>query len=208
MNTTTKETDQTKLKTALEWWEDLETQWKIAFNQAYFQKEPTEDAPTDEDLIALYFEGEVFRFAGPTAANPNIQMELTNLSGLIALNQMKYLSITNVKLDNLKELIEHIHLENLFVYENGLTSLEGIEKMVHLKSLYFHNNKIASLTPLKNLINLETVFAFDNELTNLDGISEDHADNLTAFYIQPNEGLRDRDIIKFQNSVGIICRKG
>ena len=108
----------------------------------------------------------------------------------------------------LEELKELGPLPYLFVYENKLESLNGIENMKNLKDLYFQNNKISSLRPLKKLKKLETIYASGNSLSTFDGLTEKHGDNIRNFYGLPNENIRDREIIKFQNKAGIIVKKG
>jgi len=197
-----------ELLRAKRWWKELEVQWKMAFNEAVFGKGPVLEPPHDDALMVLLVRADSLRFAGPFAHNPNMQTVLTNLSGLVPLYHLHYLSITNMNLKDLSELKRHTNLEHLFVYENKLEALNGIENMKKLKDLYFQNNQISSLKPLKKLTKLETIYASGNKIASFDGITEKHADNVRNFYGIPNEEIKDRDIIKFQNTVGIICKKG
>lgn len=197
-----------ELLRAKSWWKELETQWQLAYNEAVFAKGPIFEPPHDDELIHLLVRADTLRFAGALAQNPNMTTILTNLSGLIPLYNLKYLSISNMNFKNLKELKRHTKLEHLFVYENQLESLEGIEDMQNLKSLYFQSNKIERLKPIEKLTKLETIHAANNKISDLNGITEKHADSIRNFYGIPNDGIRDRDIIKFQNSTGIICKKG
>ncbi len=197
-----------ELKRARKWWQDLELQWKFAYNEAVFGKGPTIEPPRDEELMLLLIRADTLRFAGPLAHNPNITTPLTNLSGLIPLYHLKYLSLTHMKVSGLTELRRHTQLEHLFVYNNQLTSLDGIEGMLNLKDLYFQNNQIQDLTPIARLTNLHTIYASGNKINKINGLSDKHGDNLRKFYILPNDDLPDREIIRTQNEVGIICRTG
>jgi len=197
-----------ELLRAKKWWKNLEAQWQLAFNQAVFGKGPVFEPPHDDALMTLLVRADTLRFAGPLAYNPNMTTVLTNLSGLVPLYHLYCLSISNMDLQNLQALKRHQKLEHLFVYENKLKSLEGIENMKNLKDLYFQNNQVTSLKPLKKLTKLETVYASNNKFTEIKGLTEKHADSIKKLYMLPNEGLKDRDIIKFQNSIGIICHKG
>ena len=197
-----------ELKRAQQWWMKLEMQWKMAFNEAVFGKGPTIEPPKDDELMILLVGADTLRFAGPLAYKPNMTTMVTNLSGLIPLYHLTYLSLTNTHITSLKELRHHTKLQHLFVYENKLTSLEGIEGMKDLKNLYFQHNQITDLTPLKKLKNLDTIYACNNKLTKINGLTEKNTKKLKKFYIMPNNDLPDREIIKFQNTVGIICRKG
>ncbi len=193
---------------AKKWWNDLEVQWKFAYNETCFGVGPTMEPPHDDKLMMMLLGADTFRFAGPGAHNPNMSTRLTNLSGLVPLYRMTYLSITNMAITSLWELRNHTNLEHLFVYENQLTSLKGIEGMKNLESLYFHHNHIPDLKPLKGLKKLKTVYASNNKLKNFDGLQEHHADTIDMFYGLPNGDIRDRDVIKFQNSIGLIVRTG
>ncbi len=201
-------TSSEELKRAQKWWRDLEMQWKLAYNEACFGKGSVLEPPKDDELMILLIRADTFRFAGPMAMNSNMTTKLTNLSGMIPLYHIHYLSISHTNITSLKDLKRHTKIEHLFVQENKLTSLRGIEGMTNLKELYCQNNAISDLYPVNKLSNLETLYVSNNKLTNLNAVTEAHSDNMKKFYVLPNEGLKDRDIIKFQNSVGIICRKG
>ncbi|NJL76839.1 MAG: leucine-rich repeat domain-containing protein [Saprospiraceae bacterium] len=84
----------------------------------------------------------------------------------------------------------------------------GIEGMENLKELYVQGNEITSLMPLQHLTNLEVLYASGNQLTSFDGITEAHAEKMKSFRVLPNEGIRDKTVIQFQNSIGIICKQG
>lgn len=197
-----------ELKRAQKWWADLEIQWKMAYNEAVFDKGPTLESPKDDELMTLLIRANTLRFAGPLSARPNLSVELTNLSGLIPLYHLHFLSITHTKISSLMELEKHTNLKHLFLYDNQITSLKGIEGIKGLKELYVQNNLLESLKPVKKLTKLETLYCSGNQLIKINGLTEKHSDNMKRFVIMPNEHLRDRDIIKFQNKIGIICKKG
>lgn len=189
------------------WWTQLETQWKTAFSQAFFRQEQMLAMPSNQELVDLW-QTPLLRLAGPTAFDPVTTVELTNLSGIVALKQLSYLSITNMQLTNLEALHQHTKMEYLYVYENQLTSLEGIENMLLLKELYCQGNQITTLSPIKNLIQLETVYATSNALTSLEGITLAHEEKLRNLRALPNEQLRHREVIRVQNEFGILVQKG
>ncbi len=197
-----------ELQRAKKWWQDLEMQWKMAYNEATFGKGPTLEPPKDDELMVLLIQADTLRFAGPMAIHPNITTPLTNLSGLIPLYHLTYLSITNMYLTGLKELAPFTKMKHLFVYENRLNSLEGIEQMTELENLYVQGNELTDLTPIKNLTKLETLYVTNNKFTKINGLTEKHADKIKKFYVQPNDNLPDKEIIRVQNELGIICRNG
>ena len=197
-----------ELKRARKWWQDLEMQWKFAYNEAVYGKGPTIEPPKDEELMLLLLQIDTLRFAGPLAFNPNMTTVLTNLSGLIPLYHVTYLSISNMKLDSLKPLVRFNKLKYLYVYENQLDSLEGIENLTGLTQLYAQNNNITDLSPVKKLTNLETLYVTNNAFDKINGLTLKHEDKLQKFYVLPNKNLRHREVIRIQNELGILCQKG
>jgi Leucine-rich repeat (LRR) protein len=148
------------------------------------------------------------RFAGPSAAYPNMKTVLKDLSGLTKFQNLETLVVINHSIKSVSELANLTTLKSLFVYENKIESLVGVENLENLNEIYFHSNKIKSLKPLENLVNLDKIYASNNLIENFDGITEAHSYKLKNFHILPNENLSDRDIIKFENSVFIKCLKG
>lgn len=190
------------------WWQGTSLKWKMAFNEAVFGKGPTIEPPKEEELILLLTRATALRFAGPTAYSPNLSQIPSDLSAIAGLEHLTYLSFTDSALTSLREISGLIQMEKLFVYNNELTSLEGIERMSGLDELACHNNRITSLEPVRHLTQLETLYVVNNRLTSLSGITIDHEDRLRNFYVQPNDELRHREIIRVQNECGILCKKG
>lgn len=193
---------------ARKWWEDLEMQWKLAYNQAVFGVGPTVEPPKEDMLMMLLTQIDTLRFAGPLALNPNMSTVLTNLSGLIPLYKLRYLSLTNMEVESLQPLVNFTQLEHLFVNNNRIKSLQGIENLTKLVDLYVQQNQIKDLKPIEKLTNLHTIYALGNQLEKIDGLNENHVAKLRQFYILPNDNLPDKEILRVQNEIGIICRKG
>ncbi|MEM6772539.1 MAG: leucine-rich repeat domain-containing protein, partial [Bacteroidota bacterium] len=196
-----------ELQRARQWWRDLELQWKLAYNEAVFGVGPTVEPPHDDHLMLLLLQIDTLRFAGPGAENANVTTPLTNLSGLIPLYHLSYLSVTFMHLTGLTELARHTRLQHLFVYNNQLASLKGIEQATGLVNLYAQCNKLRDVEPIRRLVQLETIYVNYNELTSLGGITQKHEEKLRRFYALPNDDIRDREILRVQNEIGIICRK-
>ncbi len=199
---------QLNLPSAQTWWNDLESPWKIAFNEAVFGRGATTATPKDEQLLQLLNDTEVLRLAGPTAYSPNVSVEIFELSGVVALQQLRFLSVTNMPLKSVKELAGLTQLRHLYLYDNQIESLEGIEYLTELEELYFQNNQVSDLRPLQALTKLRTIYASNNRFSKLVGLTEAHADQLKRFYVQPNQHLPDREIIRLQNELGILGRLG
>lgn len=200
--------DQEVLRQATDWWHGLESQWQRAFSKGVLQLGDTTDLPKPEDLHYLYQEAFQVRLAGPSAPHPNIDFELTNLSGLIGLKSLTYISITNMAVDNLRELRDHTSFTSLFVQDNQLTSLAGIEGNADLLSLHCQGNLITDLNPIRSLTKLQTLYAPNNRLSSLEGITPEHAEEMRNCTVLPNEDLRDRHVLRLQNECGIIARTG
>lgn len=189
------------------WWNDLSEAWKMAFNEATFNKGAIPDLPTNEEMAGLVT-SPALRFAGPSAPYPNMSRELTDLSGLAGLNKVEILVVTFQKVRSVKELRNLTQLKSLFLHDNQITSLQGIENLKNLEKLYVQNNEINSLKWLKPLQKLNELYCFDNKLTSLEGISSAHAKALKRFVCLPNDDLPDKEIIRVEQKVGIRCQRG
>lgn len=196
------------IQRAQRWFDGLEIQWKMAYNEAIYGNGPIIKRPDDKNLLLLLVHIDTVRFAGPMSDQPNMTTTLSNLSGLKGLNHLKYISITNHNIESLVPIRYLTKLEHLFVNDNKLKSLDGIEKMHALKDLYCQGNQIDDLSPIKNLTNLETIYACRNTFSQIDGLNENHVKNLKKFYILPNTNLPDREVIRVQNELGILCKTG
>ncbi len=189
-----------------DWWENLEDQWKKAFNAAFLQKKETKDLPTDEELLDL-FESPTFRAVGPRGMYPNITFELSNLSGIKHLTNLKYLFVTHGSLVNLNG-IEHLSMvESLYVNSNKLTSVKPIYYLKKIKNLYINANQVNSIIPAKYLKNLTSFYCNYNKLVNLHGIIPDHKKTLKEFYCLPNEQLKLTEIKRIEEGLNIKCSK-
>ena len=197
-----------ELQRARRWWKDLELQWKMAYNEVVFGMGPTAEPPHDDHLMLLLLQIDTLRFAGPTAMHPNVTTPLTNLSGLIPLYHLRYLSFTHMPITGVTELERHTELRHLFLQHNRITSLNGIAKATKLETLYVQHNCLTSLNPVRGMTELTSLYVTHNRLSTLDGITEKHADQLRKCYVMPNEQLPHREIIRLQNEAGILCRTG
>ncbi|MBB4080957.1 Leucine-rich repeat (LRR) protein [Lewinella aquimaris] len=189
------------------WWTALETQWQRVFRETYLNLPPGDGTPTDAELESL-LSAQVLRCAGPTAPYPNTSVVLTNLSGLAELQELTFVSVTDSHIRDLAELARHRNLRSLFVQDNQLTSLSGIEALTELESLYAQNNQLSSLEPIRALTKLHTLYVSGNQLTSISGLTPDHGDTLRNCYILPNEHLPNREIIKLQQKVGLLPKRG
>ncbi|MBO9592047.1 MAG: leucine-rich repeat domain-containing protein [Niabella sp.] len=186
----------------IEWWNNLEQQWKQAFEVTFFRNSATPALPD----IGQLQNTPVLRLAGPRAPYPNMNFEITNLSGIATLQQLEILVITHQQIKDIQLLRSLKNLKSLFLFNNQIESLEGIEALTNLEQLYVQCNNITSLMPLQQLTQLREVYINDNALTSLEGLTEAHSDNLTSLFCLPNTGLKQKEIIRVENQLGIRCR--
>ena len=183
------------------WWTVLEPQWKMAFQIAILNHQ---NSPSDEDLD-MVFNAKVLRLAGPTAPYPNINFELTNLSGVQDLIHLEILVATHHKLTTLKEVENLKELKSLYLFNNQITDLQGVEELTKLEQLYVHCNKISTLLPLKSLTQLKEIYVNFNELTSFEGITKHHEKHLKMFFCLPNDKISFKDVMQFERKMGIKC---
>jgi Leucine-rich repeat (LRR) protein len=189
------------------WWNELSDTWKIAFNEAVFNKGTVPDLPSDQEMAHLVT-SPALRFAGPSAPYPNMSSELIDLSGLVSLNKIEILVVTFHKVRSLKELRSLTQLKSLFLHDNQIASLQGVENMKMLEKLYVQNNQVNSLKWVKPLQKLNELYCFNNRLLSLEGITSAHAKALKRFVCLPNDDLPEKEIIRVEQKVGIRCQRG
>lgn len=183
------------------WWSQLETQWKQAFGTitGHF------NVPGDIELDKI-FTTPTIRLAGPKAPFPNVQFELTNLNGIKYLANLSIVIITHHQIENIDVLSNLPNLKSLFLFNNKIENLYGIEDLIQLEQLYVQCNRITSIKPIEKLVNLKELYVNDNLINSLDGLTEQHSDKLTSFVCRPNEHLKQKEIIRAERELGIICR--
>ena len=186
----------------LRWWMELEPQWRAAFSFAFFNHA---GQPTAEELENLW-QTPVLRFAGPRAAYPNMNFELTNCSGLAGMRNLEILVLTNHQISALDGLADLPNLKSLFVNNNNLPSLSGVEQFTRLEQLYAQVNPVDSLGAIRNLMHLKELYVGLTALKSLDGLTRKHATRLKSFYCLPNDNLTDREIMRVERNLGIRCR--
>ena len=186
-----------------DWWKQLEPQWKQVFG---LMVTGHQNEPTGVELETI-FTIPTIRLAGPTAPFPNMQFELTNLSGLQDLSNLSIVIITHHRIENIEVLSHLSNLKSLFLFNNTIKSLHGIEGLIQLEQLYVQCNQITSIRPIEHLINLREFYINDNRIETLDGLTEKHSNKLTMFMCRPNEYLSQKEIIRAERELGIICRR-
>lgn len=188
------------------WWSGLTEEWKKAFNEVMLRRSTTEDLP----LLTLHqiWSAQALRFAGPTAAYPNMSFELDNIDAVLGFPKLEIFVFTYQQLKSLKDIGKIPNLRSLFVFNNQIGSLDGIEALPALQEFYFQSNRIHSLSNLENLRQLRTIYCTNNELRSFEGVGAQHLPALKDFFCIPNDLVPQSEIIRMEREVGIICKKG
>ncbi|MEO8412068.1 MAG: leucine-rich repeat domain-containing protein [Ginsengibacter sp.] len=184
------------------WWKDLELQWKQAFGLSVTIDQPEPDAAELKEIFSM----QTIRLAGPKAPFPNMPFELSNLSGLQHLCSLTIVIVTHHKIENIEVLRNLTNVKSLFLFNNNIESLTGIEELTQLEQLYVQCNQISSLKPVEKLVNLKELYINDNRIESLNGLTEMHSEKLTMFVCRPNKQLRQKEIIRAERDLGIMCR--
>jgi hypothetical protein len=190
----------------LEWWNQLEEQWKLAFSQVFFQTK-TYYSPTKAEILDLWTMP-VLRFASPGADNPNMGFELTNLSGLQGFPKLELLFVIHHEITHLQEISALTQLKQLVVYNNKIESLSGVEKLLDLEKLFVHENNISSIEEVIFLEKLAAFTCFKNPLKSLRGLAVEHQPNLQSILALPNEYLSEEEILRTEKATGLTLEKG
>lgn len=184
------------------WWRQLSPGWKQAFAETVFHHA---NEPTPGELAQL-FALQALRFAGPRAAYANMRFELTDLSGVAALTNLTVLVVIHHRIETITEVQSLTQLKALFLLDNQIKSLAGIEDLLSLEQLYVQLNQIDSLKPVAKLTNLKELYVHDNPLSSLEGLTEAHSEKLEGFFCKPNEGLKQKEIMRVERELYIRCR--
>ena len=141
----------------LEWWLDLEPQWRLAFTEAMFMRKNSKSKnnyrPTDEELIFLFEQKKLYICGTGQFKNrnnqPDITFQLTNLSGVKNLT-----NLTRIECD----------------FNGQISSLEPLRHLVNLEVLWADNNKIVDLSPLMELPKLARLCVWNNQITSIEPV--------------------------------------
>ena len=186
----------------LDWWRQLEPQWKKAFAEVVFHHT---NEPSTEELTQLFY-SPALRFAGPASPYPNMSFELNNLSGLTQLSNLQILVIIYQHIQTIYELRFLKNLKSLFLYNNQIVNLDGIEDLTNLEQLYVQWNEITCLKPVQRLVNLRELYVHNNCISDLEGVTEEHAEKLETLFCKPNDRLKQKEILNVERNLGIRCR--
>ena len=184
------------------WWHSLTPAWKETFAQTCFKHS---NEPTQLELAQLC-NALALRFAGPSAPYPNMSFELEDLSGIAQLENLEILVAAHHQRETITDVRGLGRLKSLFLNNNRITSLEGIEGLAGLRQLYVQHNRLTSILPVLSLLNLEELYVHDNSLISLEGLTEEHAEKMDKLFCKPNDGLKQKELMRIEREFGIRCR--
>ncbi len=120
------------------WWNSLEEQWQTVFAMKFnFDKK----MPNKEVLKGIIKNTEHFIFHGNRSLYLGAPIALTNISGILALKNLKTLDLSYHKIENLKGIERLSHLEEITLHMNELKTVKGVEHLPKLKKLEIPQNK-------------------------------------------------------------------
>lgn len=145
-------------RTELEnWWDNLEEQWKYAFNQTVLTRGEVLAIPDEDQLRGLFkrkkidIVGSGILFFGLN----QLSFKLTNLSGLKELSQIEELNISGHDLADLHGIEHFEQLDFLNCTSNQITTMEHIKDITTLKTLIIQDNNLFDLQGIENMSQLE-----------------------------------------------------
>ncbi|RYZ54238.1 MAG: leucine-rich repeat domain-containing protein [Chitinophagaceae bacterium] len=183
------------------WWRQLSQPWKNAFAEVFF-KHTSE--PTSEELARL-FASPALRFAGPEAPHANMSFALTDLSGIKDLVNLQVLVVIFHEVERVDELVPLVNLKALFLHNNRIRTISGLALHGKLEQLFLQHNAIESIREVETLTSLRELYIHANRLTSLEGLTEAHSDCLKRLVCLPNEGLKQKEIIRVERELFIRC---
>lgn len=133
----------------LEWWNQLDDNWKRVIAKNLMSK----------DLFE--YEKKLEEFTD----SPEISI-------LNSVFTIKELNCNASGLDSLEPIQNLLQLEELNCEGNNISSLEPIRKLVNLNTLYCGGNNISSLEPVSKLVKLVVLYCSVNKISHLEPISE------------------------------------
>ncbi|HEF1905981.1 TPA: NEAT domain-containing protein [Bacillus cereus] len=128
------------------------------------------------------------------------EVKLENIQFISKLRQLKSLSITYGELEDIGPLTELEHIEFLTLRNNKISDLSPLSQMKKIKMLDLNSNYIKDIKPLFTVKSLRTLTVANNQISNagLEGIHQ--LKNLKKFEIS-NNGLSNVEHISGMNKL-------
>ena len=128
---------------------------------------------------------------------------ITTLSGIEKLKNLKKLDCSNNKLTDLSEIAHLTALEDLNCENNQLSQLPSFQQLNHLMYLICSNNKLNTLPDFSTTLNLKKLQCNNNLITEIKGL--DKLSQLEMFVAYQNKITKLPNLSALQNLVVLEC---
>ena len=126
--------------------------------------------------------------------------QLTDVTGLEKLTNLKYLELNNNQLTEVPKGLEKLtQLNRLNLLGNRLTDVTGLEKLTQLTWLHLSSNQLTDVKGLEKLTQLEYLYLTDNQLTNVKGLEK--LTQLTYLNLSKNPDLTKAQIVELKKAL-------
>ncbi len=110
--------------------------------------------------------------------------EVTDLSGLDALQELRTLMISYTDVENIDVVARLLKLEKISIAGTKITSFEALAGHPELKEIYAPDVNVSDLAPLATLPKLEQILMSNAELSDLSSLAE--VSSLRSLYFMPS----------------------
>ena len=131
-----------------------------------------------------------------------IREELNKPTGELTkadLEKVTELDLTFAELTDVTGLGKLSQLKTLYLYSNNLTHVKGLEKLMQLKVLALNNNRLTEVKGLEKLTKLTELDLFNNNLTNVKGL--ENLTQLKELSLHSNYDLTKAQITELQKAL-------
>lgn len=140
----------------IDWWNSLETSWKLYFNDKIFKIGAITDMPDLdglERLLSLTYVNCSKHYS--YVKETKTRYDLNNLTGIKEITSINTLDCSSNNITKLDPISGHKNLIKLICNNNKIPTLESISLLSNLTHLECNNNNLTSLKGLETLISLE-----------------------------------------------------
>ncbi len=108
--------------------------------------------------------------------------QITNVSPLSALTNLKILDLWDNRITDIAVLQELTNLQSLVLFSNQITDITPLRALINLQSLELSSNQITDVTALNALTNLHTLDLRANQITDISALRGLLKDEMTFMY--------------------------
>lgn len=121
---------------------------------------------------------------------------ISQLGGMEYLSSLTYADLgANQNISDLSPLSGLIQLKELRLAENAIVDLSPLSTLVNLKKLWLYDNLVTDLSPLTSLTKLEELMIFGNQIEDI--TASKSWPSLTSYYLYENKDWKQLDWFGF-----------